>query len=105
MRSSRLATARLSCGPGKRLSAHCCDLINDVRQRPINTLCLQLSGPGAFQGTKQLGIAMSMISIAMVSLPKVRADYHSCATTALFCCFGLVVSLCLMTLGADLTAV
>jgi hypothetical protein len=79
-------------------------LINDVRQRPINTLSLQLSGPGAFQGTNQLGIAMSMISIAMVSLPKVQADYHSCATTALFCCFGLVVSLCLMTLGADLSA-
>ncbi len=45
---------------------------------------------------------MSVISI--VSLPEIAADDQSFKTIALFSCFGLVVSLCLMAAGIDLGA-
>jgi hypothetical protein len=45
-----------------------------------------------------------MISIASLnSAPAARAEFHSPNTIALFCCLGLVVSLCLMTQGLDLS--
>jgi hypothetical protein len=45
-----------------------------------------------------------MISIAsMNSAAVARADFHSPKTIALFCCLGLVVSLCLMAQGVDLS--
>ena len=44
------------------------------------------------------------ISIAsMHSVPAGRADGQSSKTIVLFCCVGLVVSFCLMTLGIDLS--
>jgi hypothetical protein len=46
-----------------------------------------------------------MISIAsMHSAAAARAESHSQKTIALFCCVGLVVSLCLMAQGLDLGA-
>jgi hypothetical protein len=48
---------------------------------------------------------MTMISIAsMSSVSQAHADDHSRKTMALFSCVGLVASLCLMTLGVDLSA-
>ncbi len=48
---------------------------------------------------------MSMISVvSMRSTGAVRADDHSLKSVALFCCVGLVVSLCLMASGVDLSA-
>jgi hypothetical protein len=40
----------------------------------------------------------------MHSTAAARADLHSSKTIAMFCCVGLVVSFCLMTLGVDLGA-
>ena len=45
---------------------------------------------------------MSVISI--VSVPDIAAGDQSLKTIALFSCFGLVVSLCLMAAGMDLGA-
>jgi hypothetical protein len=54
--------------------------------------------------TDILEIAMTTISIvSMRSFHETRADDHSCKTVALFCCLGLVASLCLMTFGVDLS--
>lgn len=48
---------------------------------------------------------MSMISVvSMRSTGAVSADDHSLKSVALFCCVGLVVSLCLMASGVDLSA-
>jgi hypothetical protein len=48
---------------------------------------------------------MTMISIAsMHSTAAARADLHSPKAIAMFCSVGLVVSLCLMALGVDLSA-
>jgi hypothetical protein len=44
---------------------------------------------------------MSVISI--VSVPDVAAGEESLKTIALFSCIGLVVSLCLMATGIDLS--
>jgi hypothetical protein len=46
-----------------------------------------------------------MMSIAsMHSAAVARAEIHLPKTIVLFCCMGLVVSLCLMTQGLDLGA-
>lgn len=48
---------------------------------------------------------MSMISVAsMNSIGAAQADDHSPKSVALFCCIGLVVSLCLIASGIDLSA-
>jgi hypothetical protein len=48
---------------------------------------------------------MSMISVvSMRSIGAARADDHSSKPVALFCCVGLMVSLCLVALGIDLSA-
>jgi hypothetical protein len=62
------------------------------------------SKPAAFGGRK-LGVTMTAISIvSMRSASEARAHDHSPKTVVLFCCFGLVVSLSLMTFGVDLNA-
>jgi uncharacterized membrane protein YjjB (DUF3815 family) len=45
---------------------------------------------------------LSMVSMRPVS--DVQADHSSLRTIALLSCIGLVVSLCLMTFGVDLSA-
>ena len=48
-----------------------------------------------------------MTTLSMVSMRRVseaQAGDHSPKTMALFSCIGLVASLCLMTLGVDLSA-
>lgn len=45
---------------------------------------------------------LSMVSTRSVSYAK--ATDHSLKTIALFSCIGLVVSLCLLTFGVDLSA-
>jgi hypothetical protein len=46
-----------------------------------------------------------MISVASIhSIAAARADIYPPKTIALFCCVGLFMSLCLMTLGIDLDA-
>jgi hypothetical protein len=50
-----------------------------------------------------MGVVMSSISIAMRSVPEAQADHHSPKAITLFCCFGLVTSVCLMTFGMDLS--
>ena len=45
-----------------------------------------------------------MTVISIVSVPQVTADDQSLRGIALFSCFGLVVSLCLMAAGMDLGA-
>lgn len=48
---------------------------------------------------------MSMISVvSMRSFGAARTDDHSPMPVALFCCVGLVVSLCLVASGIDLGA-
>jgi hypothetical protein len=48
---------------------------------------------------------MSMISVAsMNSISAARAGDSSAKSVALFCCVGLVVSLCLIASGIDLGA-
>jgi hypothetical protein len=48
---------------------------------------------------------MSMISVAaMNSMSAARAADPSAKSVALFCCVGLVVSLCLIASGIDLGA-
>jgi hypothetical protein len=48
---------------------------------------------------------MSMISVvSMRSIAAVSTDDHSPKSVALFCCVGLLVSLCLMASGMDLSA-
>ncbi len=48
---------------------------------------------------------MSMISVvSMRSIGAIRADDRSPKSVALFCCVGLVVSLCLIASGMDLSA-
>jgi len=48
---------------------------------------------------------MTTVSIvSMGSVPEMRADDHSPKTIVLFCCVGLIASLCLMTFGIDLSA-
>jgi hypothetical protein len=48
---------------------------------------------------------MSMISVvSMRFIGAARADDHSPKPVALFCCIGLVVSLCLVASGMDLSA-
>jgi hypothetical protein len=48
---------------------------------------------------------MTMISIvSMRSVSEARAGDHLPKTVALFCCLGLVTSLCLMMLGLDPSA-
>jgi hypothetical protein len=42
--------------------------------------------------------------VSMGLIHETRADDHSLKTIVLFCCVGLVASLCLMTLGIDLSA-
>jgi hypothetical protein len=47
---------------------------------------------------------MATISIVSLhSVTKAQADDHSPKAIALFCCLGLVASLCLMTFGIDLS--
>jgi len=63
------------------------------------------SKPDAFLGRK-LGVTMtafSMVSMRPVHEPR-AAHGHSPKTVVLFCCFGLVASLSLMTFGIDLSA-
>jgi hypothetical protein len=84
--------------------AQYCDLINDPRQSLINILSLQPPGPKHFRANKR-GVPMTMISIvSMRSVSEARAGDHSPKTIALFCCLGLVTSVCLMTFGIDLSA-
>ena len=45
--------------------------------------------------------ALSVVS--MRSTVQIRTDDHSLKSIALFCCVGLVVSLCLMASGVDLS--
>jgi hypothetical protein len=48
-----------------------------------------------------------MTTISIVSMrpaQEMRAHGDSLRTIALFCCFGSVASLCLMTFGIDLSA-
>ncbi len=45
-----------------------------------------------------------MTVISIVSVPQVTADDQSLKGIVLFSCFGLVVSLCLMAAGVDLSA-
>jgi hypothetical protein len=40
----------------------------------------------------------------MGSVPETLADDHSLKIIVLFCCVGLIASLCLMTFGVDLSA-
>jgi hypothetical protein len=48
---------------------------------------------------------MTAISIvSMRSVAETQANDHSPKTIVLFCCLGLVASLCLVTLGMDLGA-
>jgi len=48
---------------------------------------------------------MSMISVAsMHSVTESRVGDHSPKSVAFFCCVGLVVSLCLIASGVDLSA-
>ena len=48
---------------------------------------------------------MSIISVAsMHSVTEPRFDDHSAKSVAFFCCAGLVVSLCLIASGVDLSA-
>ena len=48
---------------------------------------------------------MSMISVASInSIGAARAGDHSPKSVALFCCVGLLVSLCLIASGFDLGA-
>ena len=47
--------------------------------------------------------AFSMVSMRSVDEPR-AAHGHSPKTVVLFCCFGLVASLSLMTFGIDLSA-
>jgi hypothetical protein len=48
---------------------------------------------------------MATVSIAsMISVPEMGVDDDSPKIILLFCCIGLIVSLCLMTLGIDLSA-
>jgi hypothetical protein len=44
-----------------------------------------------------------MTVISIVSVSEVTADDQSTKTIALFSCIGLVVSLCLMAAGVDLS--
>jgi hypothetical protein len=81
-----------------------CDSINDASQSAINILRLEPRGPEVFQGQQQ-GVLMSMISVAsMNSISAARAGDSSAKSVALFCCVGLVVSLCLIASGIDLGA-
>ncbi len=83
--------------------ARCCDLIKDARQSLLNVLRLEPAGP--MHSRADGGIPMTMISIAsMHSTAAARADLHSPKAIAVFCCAGLVVSFCLMSLGVDLSA-
>jgi hypothetical protein len=47
-------------------------------------------------------LEVSMTALSIVSAPE--ADAHSLQAIARFCCFGLVASICLVTLGMDLSA-
>jgi hypothetical protein len=48
---------------------------------------------------------MSIISVAsMNSISAARVGDHSPKSVAFFCCVGLVVSLCLIASGVDLSA-
>jgi len=48
---------------------------------------------------------MAVIStVSMGSTIEARADDHSLKSVVRFCCLGLVASLCLATLGMDLSA-
>jgi hypothetical protein len=81
-----------------------CDSINDASQSAINILRLEPRGPEVFQGQQQ-GVLMSMISVAsMNSISAARPGDSSAKSVALFCCVGLVVSLCLIASGIDLGA-
>ena len=42
--------------------------------------------------------------IDLISVPETKTDDQSLSTIVLFCCVGLVASLCLMALGLDLGA-
>jgi hypothetical protein len=42
--------------------------------------------------------------VSMRSATEAHADDHSLTTIALYCCFGLVASFCLMTFGVDVSA-
>jgi len=89
---------------GSMISRICFGLINDARQWPINILSLQRPSPTHFLG-RILGVAMTAISMVPTrSVRKTRAHDHSPKAVVLFCCFGLVVSLGLMTFGVDLSA-
>jgi hypothetical protein len=47
---------------------------------------------------------MTATIVAMRSVPETQADVRSLKAIARFCCLGLVVSLCLMNFGMDLSA-
>jgi len=48
---------------------------------------------------------MTTVSIvSMGSVSETPAHDHSFKTIVLFCCVGLIASLCLMTFGVDLSA-
>jgi hypothetical protein len=80
-----------------------CGLINDARQSLLNVLGLERASP--MYSRADGGIPMTMISVASIhSITAARADIHPPKIIALFCCVGLVMSLCLMTLGIDLDA-
>jgi hypothetical protein len=75
-----------------------------MRQSPINTLHLQPFPAWRISGLK-MGSTMTVISIGSThSVSDAQAGDHSLKTIALLSCFGLVASLCLMTLGVDLGA-
>jgi hypothetical protein len=47
---------------------------------------------------------MTTISITSItSISETRADEHPLKTIVLFCCVGLIASLCLITFGIDLS--
>jgi hypothetical protein len=78
------------------------DLNDDARQLAVNTLSLQPPGP------KHIGINNGVIMtagsfVSMGSIHETWADDHSPKTIVLFCCVGLIASLCLMTFGIDLS--
>ncbi|HEY6769911.1 MAG TPA: hypothetical protein VI386_34665 [Candidatus Sulfotelmatobacter sp.] len=88
---------------GSMISRICFGLINDARQWPINILSLQRPSPTHFRAEiRGYDDAISIVSTRAVS--EARAHDHSPKAVVLFCCFGLVASLGLMTFGVDLSA-
>ena len=71
---------------------------------PVNVVGLQPSPitEDIFQGV----VVMTDFSIASIAATESveETNDHSFATIVLLCCAGLLASLCLMTLGVDLSA-